>query len=746
MGIHIFSAMKQAAASRLLRFYPPEARGRAGVLMAVFVLLSVVPPDGALGGASSVETSTATFAPTRTVPDTGAVPYLSRLSATADDPLFATYAAPMRRSSYLVDEGYRFQFDEPAASIHFGTDHAGDWGVAFRKGEAVRHRLSDMAEQPVVTASYSDLVRYHYRPFDGVAVRAFFQVYSSKYAVRRLIVTNQTGKRISLDVTSFVRRSTPMTGVRADSLNDGLVFQHRHPPDGWTKRKDQVPHVTDRQDLLRMQGPVRAGSFGDSTAFRTALSGRFPDASADSARTVALQRRLELAAGASDTLRVVRGVADAHAPSTPFYAESRSLFSHDMEAALRHNERLYRSVPRLPFRSEDRRLMYWGAFNLMRQCMMPPEGKARHNYYLYSREPTWGWGHAGQVFHESLAMLAYAFLDPSSALHSQRLYMDRQWANGYIEYRAGPYLDATNFTRGDFTSSAPWFNYENWKLYRHTGNRRFLHQAYESGQQFYRWWQNHRDQDSDGLAEWGGHAVLESVRDANVAVWKDVGWPSNFEAPELNAMLVKEAEALAKMAKALGDSTGHRYWQKEANARSEAIRKTFWDEETGFFYYVDRTDHDFTFSETGDLKRQEIIGFMPLWAGVASDEQAQKLVETMTDTTAFWRPYGLPSLAANDPFYDSQGYWNGPVWIQWQYLIMNGLLDYGYDDVARRLTDRVLSNVIRQLETTHTFWEFYSPDAHWGGHHQTYIWTGIVARMLIDLHRNDAVRAPAGPD
>jgi hypothetical protein len=32
--------------------------------------------------------------------------------------------------------------------------------------------------------------------------------------------------------------------------------------------------------------------------------------------------------------------------------------------------------------------------------------------YVFSREPTWGWGHDGQVFHESLSMLAYALFDP----------------------------------------------------------------------------------------------------------------------------------------------------------------------------------------------------------------------------------------------------------------------------------------------------------------------------------------------
>ncbi len=39
----------------------------------------------------------------------------------------------------------------------------------------------------------------------------------------------------------------------------------------------------------------------------------------------------------------------------------------------------------------------------------------------FSREPKWGWGYGGQVFHESLVMLAYAFMDPESAMNSQRV-------------------------------------------------------------------------------------------------------------------------------------------------------------------------------------------------------------------------------------------------------------------------------------------------------------------------------------
>ena len=34
------------------------------------------------------------------------------------------------------------------------------------------------------------------------------------------------------------------------------------------------------------------------------------------------------------------------------------------------------------------------------------------------------------------------------------------------------------------------------------------------------------------FAEWGAHAVLESVRDARVAVWDEVGDPTNFDAAD----------------------------------------------------------------------------------------------------------------------------------------------------------------------------------------------------------------------
>jgi hypothetical protein len=119
----------------------------------------------------------------------------------------------------------------------------------------------------------------------------------------------------------------------------------------------------------------------------------------------------------------------------------------------------------------DVAMLYWNAFTLMRQCMLPPEGQLSHNYYVFSRELQWGWGHAGQVFHESLSMLAYPAMDSAGAMNSQRVFMERQAENGYIDYPTGPYLDETTPYDGELTTSAPWFNWENYEVYRITKNR-----------------------------------------------------------------------------------------------------------------------------------------------------------------------------------------------------------------------------------------------------------------------------------
>lgn len=536
---------------------------------------------------------------------------------------------------------------------------------------------------------------------------ARFQVYRRDYrreGVYRMLARN------------LARRFYTDRNIQGDQIY-GYVVTARSPGAPWGWHSTEVTNIAGSDFLTDVRYPNQIRS-------------DVPDL----ARVVALPLKMTLAPGESQTFRVIRAVGPMEQTPGDLIDAANSLLDVPLDGSLQANQRLFANIPQLSSDDPELQLLYWSAFNLMRQVMLPPEGQCSYNYYVFSREPQWGWGHGGQVFHESLAMLAYALMDPLSAMDSQRIYRERQRNDGYINYRTGPYLNETIPYNHQLTTSAPWYAWQNWMIYQISGDDTFLKEMYASSRAFYRYYVKNRDSDGDGLCEWGAHAVLESVRDALVAVWDQVDWPDKFEALDLNCMLVQEAKALANMARELGKEKEARQWKADARRRAALINQYMWDEKTGFYYHVDKADHDFSYRQPDDLKRQEIIGFLPLWAGIADEEQALRLIAVLTDSSKFWRPYGVPSLAADDPYYNPRGYWNGPVWVEWDYLIVYGLLQYGYKELARELTHRVARNMIAVLKQNHQLWEFYSPDEHWGGYHSQYIWAGLIARMLLDVY------------
>ncbi len=662
-----------------------------------------------------------------------AQPYLSNLHATKDSSLYTTYAAALQRSEFTLDVGYHMIFYDSSRGIEFQNQKGGDWSISFAElNDKQSHRyvwkIPDLYRQPIITTSYSDIVSYHYYPFKDLRVEVTFLVYSSHVAVQEFILSNLSGQQLDIEAVPYLSAGqSRYHSVRAGGRGGCVAFTYTDLPDGWMIDRN-MPHVDTVANIF-------LPSFSPDSVV-TILSG-LPwgggEKSPDSAGTLAFFKHIQLPPKGTVKFRVVRAVGRPLSSSQAMLSSAEEALRLDLPSFVRADENLYAKIPALHFSNPDEEMMYWSAFSLMRQCMLPPEGESHFNYYVFSREPVWGWGHGGQVFHESLSMLAYVFMDPESAMNSQRVYMGSQHPDGYINYRTGSYLDETIPYNGQLTTSAPWFSWENWEIYRVSKDRAFLSDAYKSGEKLFGYWERNRETEHDGLFEWGGHAVLESVRDDQVAVWDQVGWPSNFEGPDLNSMLVVEARSLSNMAAALGRKGESREWNLKADSIAALINKYMWDDSTGFYYNVNKISHTFTFKTPDDLKRKEIIGFLPLWAGISNKEQAARLVKTMTDTGEFWRRYGVPSLAANDPYYNPKGYWNGPVWVEWEYLLERGLLRYGYRDVAKRLVGKVTSNVIAQLKKDHYFWEFYDPDAQWAGYHRTYIWAGLVSRMLMDV-------------
>ncbi|MDQ6890188.1 MAG: hypothetical protein M3Z56_07930, partial [Bacteroidota bacterium] len=580
------------------------------------------------------------------------------------------------------------------------------------------------------TVSYPDMVVYHYYPVRGLRIEVSMVVQSSTATFWDVKMINESGREMQFSIAPFIRQKKGVfKNIRINGRAGEIFFDHTDMPDNWTITH-HVPYEDSIRNLFRIIGIPDAAALSNNPLVN---DGIFKDSIGDSAHMVAFRKDFLLAPQQSESIRIFRIVQPSKQFPASMIRKADSLEHAPVENYKRANEQLFSRAPLPPFTDSASMLLYWSACNMMRQVFYPAEGNLKHNYYVFSREPHWGWGHGGQVFHESISMLAYAYIDPVSAMNSQRVFAERQHPNGYINYRTGAYLDEVIEENGELTSSAPWYSWLNWEVYQISRDTAFLREMYQSSKRFYNFYTSHRDKDHDGLCEWGGEAILESVRDALVAVWDQVGNPAEFESLDLNCMLVMEAKSLEKMARILHLKSEADGWKRDYQKRSALINKTFWDPVQHFYFNVDKHTHTFTYKNKDDLKRKEIIGFLPLWAGIANKMQAAYLVKHLTDTASFWRRYGVPSLAANDPYYNPKGYWNGPVWIQWNYLIERGLLDYGYKKVAVEMVHKIVDNMTGVLRYDHELWEFYDPDSIWGGYHRTYIWAGIINRMMMDL-------------
>ncbi|HTX88097.1 MAG TPA: trehalase family glycosidase, partial [Bacteroidales bacterium] len=673
--------------------------------------------------------------------------FLSNLDATSRDALYTTYAAPVERSQYRTDQGYQLLWNDPESGIQLVSTDGGNFGIAFGTDQDLRFRLKEMFREPVVTVSYSDLVRFYYYPYKDIRVEILFDVYSSKTAIADIRIRNEGA--FPAEVAAIPYYYAPSS----DSLNDIspsspfslFKFRMTKKKDSWM-REHQIPFTENLLSYLSSDlgfDSIRTFSLPAGKNAREG-NGRYGSLGANLAamkknapyiKGLLMSRTFRLQPGDQAHMRIVFGTEEEGMRIPELFRKINPLWALDMNTLIAADEKAYSRIPDPGITDRDSRYLYWSCFSLMRQCMMPPEGECHYNYYVFSREPKWGWGYGGQVFHESLAMTAYAYMDPVGAMNSQRVYFERQQPDGYINYRTGPYLDETIDYHGERTSAAPWFNYENLEIYKVTKDRAFLEEAYRSGRKFYEYYTARRDSNRNGLCEWGGDAELESVRDARVAVWDQAGWPSNFEGPDLNSMLVAEAKALREMATILGYPKEAAGWENDANRRADLINRRLWDAETGFYYNVNRDNGSFTYRSPGDLKRKEIIGFLPLWAGIADRDRAGILMKSLLDPQQFRRRYGIPTLSAQDKYYNPMGYWNGPVWVQWDWLVFRGLLDYGYRPEAEELAKRITGQMIGRLKSDHVFWEFYSPDDAQAGWNKTYIWAGIAARFFLDLQR-----------
>lgn len=196
----------------------------------------------------------------------------------------------------------------------------------------------------------------------------------------------------------------------------------------------------------------------------------------------------------------------------------------------------------------------------------------------------------------------------------------------------------------------------------------------------------------------------------------------------LNCLMVKELEAMEYLSGSLGMKDAMELYRSEHDKLIRAVRKHCYDERDGFFHNVDINLREVDFSD-GEfyhrgmprhwdclIQRIDVwSGFMALWAGIATEDQAAQVAERYRDTNSFNCFGGIRTLSKQEKMYrvaasNNPSCWLGPVWGISNYLTFRGLLRYGYTDEAYELCEKTIRLFGEDVINTGVMHEYYSPD------------------------------------
>lgn len=240
--------------------------------------------------------------------------------------------------------------------------------------------------------------------------------------------------------------------------------------------------------------------------------------------------------------------------------------------------------------------------------------------------------------------------------------------------------------------------------------------------------------------------------------------PSTFYRPDnssasifLNSLMYMELGAMAYLAELIGYTEKQAYYAARRAELKDAINRHCYDEKDGMYYSCDinlRPIDKNVLLHSGAPRHYSTLiqrlgcwsSFLPLWAGIPTPEQAERVVkENLLDEKSFWARYGIRSLSKYEKMYRIVGTgnpssWQGGVWILSNYFVFKGLLRYGYTDKARELAQKTIELLQADYTKNGGFHEYYDPETGAGVFNLGFTsWNTLVANMIAYLEGRETI-------
>ena len=333
--------------------------------------------------------------------------------------------------------------------------------------------------------------------------------------------------------------------------------------------------------------------------------------------------------------------------------------------------------------------LYAKCLSVMKTQLYSPEEKFETLWSTPDRLPhrhLWLWD---SVFHS----LGHRHINTTLGESLIRAIWAHQSENGFVPHRADVF-ESTDITQ------PPVIGWGAWQIYETSGNKEFLKEAFENNKKFLLWCQANRRASEKELYTW------ETTNDVNCRC-DECGMDNSprFDtkdplfAIDFSCFMANDVKFMKKMADELGLAEESAFFQKWFEAIAAAINEQLWSEEDQFYF-------DYNIPKQELHKVWSVASFLPIFAGICSEEQAKALVAHLQDPESFATPFPIPSISKKDVTFGSD-MWRGPVWINYNYMLAQGLEAYGYGEFAEEILDKTINFMNHWYQLTGTINEFY---------------------------------------
>lgn len=333
--------------------------------------------------------------------------------------------------------------------------------------------------------------------------------------------------------------------------------------------------------------------------------------------------------------------------------------------------------------------LYAKCLSVMKTQLYSPEEKFTGIWSTPDRLPhhkLWLWD---SVFHS----IGFRHIDAGLAEQLLNAVFDHQSEDGFIPHMIG-------INEKSSITQPPVIAFGALKVYEKSNNKTFLENVLKKNGLFLEWMKNNRKPSGKELYEWKTTNDIkcrcdESGMDNSPRF--DIHKP--LYAIDFSCFMAADTKAMAQIADILGNSELSSYYSEWHERIKNDVNAFLWSEEDGFYFDLAISDGKFN-------KVWSVASFLPLYAGVCSDKQAEILVGHLKDTDSFGTVLPIPSISKQDATFGTD-MWRGPVWVNFNYLVSEGLGTYGYSDLAFSIMSRTAEVINRIYKDTGIVFEFF---------------------------------------